>query len=76
MELLNPDFGWLTLNMLMSFAEFEREIISERTRDKIGAARKKGKWTGGQVPLRFRIVDKKLILNEPEADAVRPSVPT
>ncbi len=63
--------GRLTLNMLMSFAEFEREIISERTRDKIGAARKKGKWTGGQVPFGFRIVDKKLIVNEPEADVVR-----
>ena len=42
--------GRLTLNMLMSFAEFEREMISERTRDKIAAARRKGKWTGGIVP--------------------------
>ncbi len=63
--------GRLTFNMLMSFAEFEREMISERTRDKMGAARKKGKWTGGQVPFGFRVVKKKLVVNEPEADMVR-----
>ncbi|MGH7294588.1 MAG: recombinase family protein, partial [Polyangiaceae bacterium] len=45
--------GRLTLNMLMSFAEFEREMISERTRDKIAGARRKGKWTGGPVPLGY-----------------------
>ncbi len=59
--------GRLTLNMLMSFAEFEREMIAERTRDKIAAARRKGKWTGGMVPLGYDVVDKKLVVNELEA---------
>jgi len=52
--------GRLTLNMLMSFAEFEREMIAERTRDKIAGARRKGKWTGGSVPLGYTVVDKRL----------------
>lgn len=63
--------GRLTLNMLMSFAEFEREMISERTRDKIAGARRKGKWTGGSVPLGYSVVDKKLVVNELEAALVR-----
>jgi site-specific DNA recombinase len=63
--------GRLTLNMLMSFAEFEREMISERTRDKIAGARRKGKWTGGTVPLGYSVVDKKLVVNELEAVLVR-----
>jgi DNA invertase Pin-like site-specific DNA recombinase len=63
--------GRLTLNMLMSFAEFEREMIAERTRDKIAAARRKGKWTGGPVPLGYDVVDKKLVVNELEAVVVR-----
>ena len=63
--------GRLTLNMLMSFAEFEREMISERTRDKIAAARRKGKWTGGSVPLGYSVVAKKLVVNELEAALVR-----
>src|SRR5262245_50053771 len=63
--------GRLTLNMLMSFAEFEREMISERTRDKVAAARRKGKWTGGSVPLGYSVVDKKLVVNELEAALVR-----
>jgi site-specific DNA recombinase len=63
--------GRLTLNMLMSFAEFEREMISERTRDKIGASRRKGKWTGGSVPLGYRVVDKQLVIHELEAVVVR-----
>jgi site-specific DNA recombinase len=62
--------GRLTLNMLMSFAEFEREMIAERTRDKIAAARRKGKWTGGQVPLGYDVEDKKLVVNEVEAPLV------
>ena len=65
--------GRLTLNILLSFAQFEREIISERTRDKMGAARKKGKWLGGQPILGYDI-DKenhKLIINEKEAELVR-----
>ncbi|MDD5308698.1 MAG: recombinase family protein [Deltaproteobacteria bacterium] len=63
--------GRLTLNMLMSFAEFEREMISERTRDKMGAARRRGKWTGGLVPLGYRAVEKKLVVDEDEAAVVR-----
>ena len=63
--------GRLTLNMLMSFAEFEREMIAERTRDKIAAARRKGKWTGGRVPLGFDIEDRHLVVNELEAVVVR-----
>ena len=59
--------GRMTLNMLMTFAEFEREMIAERTRDKIGAARRKGKWTGGTVPLGYDSIDKKLVVNEYEA---------
>ena len=63
--------GRLTLNMLMSFAEYEREMIAERTRDKIVAARRKGKWTGGSVPLGYQVVDKKLVVDEVEAVVVR-----
>jgi site-specific DNA recombinase len=63
--------GRLTLNMLMSFAEFEREMIGERTRDKIAAARRKGKWTGGPVPLGYTVKEKRLIVNEAEAVLVR-----
>jgi site-specific DNA recombinase len=63
--------GRLTLNMLMSFAEFEREMIAERTRDKICAARRRGKWTGGPVPFGYDLKDKRLYINEPEAAIVR-----
>ena len=63
--------GRLTLNMLMSFAEFEREMIAERTKDKIAAARRKGKWTGGTVPIGYKAIDKKLIIDEVEAPIVR-----
>ena len=63
--------GRLTLNMLMSFAQFEREMISERTRDKVSAARRKGKWTGGTVPLGYVVEDKKLVVNELEAVVVQ-----
>ncbi|GEL74885.1 recombinase family protein [Myxococcus virescens] len=63
--------GRLTLNMLMSFAEFEREMISERTRDKVAAARRKGKWTGGRAPLGYEVKDKRLVVNEYEAVVVR-----
>ncbi|WP_041791806.1 recombinase family protein [Stigmatella aurantiaca] len=63
--------GRLTLNMLMSFAEFEREMISERTRDKVAAARCKGKWTGGRAPLGYDVKDKRLVVNESEAVVVR-----
>jgi len=63
--------GRLTLNMLMSFAEFEREMISERTRDKIAGARRRGQWTGGRAPLGYRIEAGKLVVEPEEAALVR-----
>lgn len=63
--------GRLTMNMLMSFAEFERSMIAERTRDKIAASRRRGKWTGGPVPFGYSVIDKKLVIDEVEACAVR-----
>ncbi len=65
--------GRLTLNILLSFAQFEREIISERTRDKIAAARRKGKWSGGRPILGFDVDPKggRLLVNEAEAAHVR-----
>jgi Resolvase, N terminal domain len=62
--------GRLTLNMLLSFAQFEREIAGERIRDKIAASKKKGMWMGGNVPLGYDVRDRKLIINEPEASTV------
>jgi site-specific DNA recombinase len=63
--------GRLTLNVLLSFAQFERELSSERVRDKIAASRRKGKWTGGTVPLGYLAVNKKLVIDQTEAEAVR-----
>src|ERR1700728_3826840 len=63
--------GRLTLNVLLSFAQFERELSSERVRDKIAASRRKGKWTGGTVPLGYDAKDKKLVINKAEAEIVR-----
>ena len=63
--------GRLTLNVLLSFAQFERELSSERVRDKIAASRRKGKWTGGTVPLGYDARDKKLVVNKAEAETVR-----
>ena len=63
--------GRLTLNVLLSFAQFEREVISERVRDKIAASKRKGMWMGGPIPLGYDIVARKLIPNEAEADKVR-----
>ncbi len=63
--------GRLILNVLLSFAQFEREMISERTRDKIAATRRKGKWSGGASILGYDVVDKKLVANEAEAGQVR-----
>jgi len=65
--------GRLTLNILLSFAQFEREIISERTRDKIAAARRKGKWSGGRPILGFDVDPRggRLMVNEDEAGRVR-----
>jgi site-specific DNA recombinase len=59
------------LNVLLSFAQFERELASERVRDKVAASRKKGKWTGGTVPLGYDSKDKKLVINKTEAETVR-----
>ena len=65
--------GRLTLNILLSFAQFEREIISERTRDKQVAARKKGKWTGGHILLGYDLDSRggRLVVNPEEAERVR-----
>jgi site-specific DNA recombinase len=63
--------GRLTLNVLLSFAQFERELSSERVRDKIAASRRKGKWTGGTVPLGYDAKDKKFVVNKTEAETVR-----
>jgi site-specific DNA recombinase len=63
--------GRLTLNVLLSFAQFERELSSERVRDKIAASRRKGKWTGGTVPLGYEAMDKKLVVYKTEAETVR-----
>ncbi len=63
--------GRLTLNILLSFAQFEREVIGERIRDKFAASRKKGMWMGGFVPLGYDVKDRKLVINEAEAATVR-----
>src|ERR1700737_1878575 len=66
-----PSMGRLTLNMLLSFAQFEREVAGERIRDKIAASKKKGMWMGGNVPLGYDVKDRKLIVNEPDSSTVR-----
>ena len=63
--------GRLTLNILLSFAQFEREVIGERIRDKVAASRKRGIWMGGYVPLGYDVQDRKLLVNEAEAASVR-----
>ena len=63
--------GRLTLNILLSFAQFEREVIGERIRDKVAASRKRGMWMGGYVPLGYDVRDRKLVVNENEAATVR-----
>ena len=63
--------GRLTLNILLSFAQFEREVIGERIRDKVAASRKRGMWMGGYVPLGYEVKDRKLIIKEAEAAIVR-----
>jgi DNA invertase Pin-like site-specific DNA recombinase len=63
--------GRLTLNILLSFAQFEREVIGERIRDKVAASRKKGMWMGGFVPLGYRVENRKLLIEESEAATVR-----
>ena len=63
--------GRLTLNMLLSFAQFEREVTGERIRDKIYASKRKGIWMGGPVPLGYDVVERKLVVNDQEAEQVR-----
>ena len=63
--------GRLTLNILLSFAQFEREVIGERIRDKFAASRRKGMWMGGNVPWGYDVVDRKLVVNAVEAAVVR-----
>src|SRR6478672_3040990 len=63
--------GRLTLNVLLSFAQFEREVTSERIRDKIAASKRKGLWVGGMVPLGYASANKKLVVVPEEAERVR-----
>ena len=63
--------GRLTLNVLLSFAQFEREVIGERIRDKIAASKRKGMWMGGVPPLGYHAQDRKLVVIDSEADLVR-----
>ena len=63
--------GRLTLNVLLSFAQFEREVTGERIRDKIAASKKKGIWMGGPVPLGYQVVERKLVPVPEEAERVR-----
>lgn len=63
--------GRLTLNILLSFAQFERELAAERVRDKVAASRRKGIWTGGSLPLGYDAKDKKLVINKTEAETVQ-----
>jgi hypothetical protein len=63
--------GRLTLNILLSFAQFEREVTAERIRDKVKASRMKGMWMGGYVPLGYDVQDRKLVVNEQDAGSVR-----
>src|SRR6202008_1365617 len=63
--------GRLTLNVLLSFAQFEREVIGERIRDKIAPSKKRGMWMGGIPPLGYRVEDRKLVIVDSEAEIVR-----
>ncbi len=67
--------GRLTLNVLLSFAQFEREVTSERIRDKIAASKRKGLWVGGMVPLGYDTKDRQITVNDEEAAAVRTHLP-
>src|SRR2546423_3133086 len=69
----SSSMGRLTLNVLLSFAQFERELIGERVRDKIAASKRKGIWVGGPLPLGYAAVDKKVVVVPAEAEAVRNS---
>ncbi len=63
--------GRLTLNVLLSFAQFEREVTSERIRDKVAASKRKGMWMGGPVPIGYRLGDRKLVIDPDEGKVVR-----
>src|SRR6202521_2437440 len=63
--------GRLTLNVLLSFAQFEREVTGERIRDKIAASKRKGMWMGGLVPIGYDVIDRRLQVNQTEAETVR-----
>jgi DNA invertase Pin-like site-specific DNA recombinase len=63
--------GRMALNILVTFAQFERELIGERIRDKVAASRKRGKWMGGWTPLGYEVRDRKLIIHEGDAERVR-----
>ena len=67
----STSMGRLTLNVLLSFAQFEREVAGERIRDKIAASKRRGMWMGGVVPLGYDVKDRKLVINEREAETVR-----
>ena len=68
---MTTSMGRLTLNVLLSFAQFEREVTSERIRDKIAASKRKGLWVGGMAPIGYDTKDRKISVNEAEADLVR-----
>src|SRR6202158_6517723 len=63
--------GRLTLNVLLSFAQFEREVIEERIRDKVAASKRKGIWMGGTLPMGYDVRERKLVINQDEARTVR-----
>lgn len=67
----STSMGRLTLNVLLSFAQFEREVAGERIRDKIAASKRRGMWMGGHPPLGYDVKDRKLVVNEQEAKRVR-----
>src|SRR5207248_1301774 len=67
----SSSMGRLTLNVLLSFAQFERELIGERVRDKIAASKRRGIWVGGPVPLGYAAMDKKIVVVPAEAEVVR-----
>ena len=63
--------GRLTLNVLLSFAQFEREVIGERIRDKVAASKRKGIWMGGTSPIGYDVCERRLVVNQTEARTVR-----
>ena len=67
--------GRLTLNVLLSFAQFEREVTGERIRDKIAASKRKGLWMGGVVPMGYRLDNRKLVIDEEEAATCQKDIP-